>query len=204
MELPKPKSRSSSVSSLASRTRRERVTFNDVISGNVSEEILTASTPVPEKVYELERIESSCQTDELPMVAINPVSFLSLSPSSIAEMRQCAVSPQPTPLAEDSPLLPSNESSSLVTYSERAEIIRLRDVVSNQVKDLKSRVQLVRGRKQLKQEQMEDEKEVRTAREVRTQNVLKESSERLDETRLVLDNLVNHFQSISSRYNRRF
>lgn len=78
----------------------------------------------------------------------------------------------------------------------------MRDVVSNQVKDLKGRVQLVRGRKQLKQEQMEDEKEVRAAREARTQNVLKESSERLDETRLVLDNLVNHFQSISSRYNR--
>ena len=67
---------------------------------------------------------------------------------------------------------------------------------------MKGLVQLVRGRKQLKQEQMEDEKEVRAAREARTQNVLKESSERLDETRLVLDNLVNHFQSISSRYNR--
>lgn len=26
----------------------------------------------------------------------------------------------------------------------------------------------------------------------------------LDETRVVLDNLVNHFQSISSRYNRKF
>ena len=56
------------MSSLASRTRRERVTFNDVISGNVSEDILTASTPVAEKVYELERVESSCQTDELPVV----------------------------------------------------------------------------------------------------------------------------------------
>ena len=193
------------MSSLASRTRRERVTFNDVISGNVSEDILTATTPAPEKVYELERIESSCQTDELPMVAINPVSFLSLSPSTITELRQCAVSPQPTPISpmlDESSMLPSNESSSLVTYSERAEIIRLRDVVSNQVKDLKGRVQLVRGRKQLKQEQMEDEKEVKAAREARTQNVLKESSERLDETRLVLDNLVNHFQSISSRYNR--
>lgn len=55
------------MSSLASRTRRERVTFNDVISGNVSEDILTASTPVAEKVYELERVESSCQTDELPV-----------------------------------------------------------------------------------------------------------------------------------------
>ena len=181
------------------------VTFNDVISGNVSEDILTASTPVAEKVYELERVESSCQTDELPVVSINPVSFLSLSPSTIAELRQCAVSPQPTPISpmlDESSILPSGESSSLVTYSERAEIIRLRDVVSNQVKDLKGRVQLVRGRKQLKQEQMEDEKEVRAAREARTQNVLKESSERLDETRLVLDNLVNHFQSISSRYNR--
>lgn len=193
------------MSSLASRNRRERVTFNDVISGNVPEDILKASTPAPEKVYELERIESSCQTDELPVVEINPVSFLSLSPSTISELRQSAVSPQETtttPVIDDTTVLNPSETSSLVTYSERAEIIRLRDVVSNQVKDLKGRVQLVRGRKQLKKEQMEDEKEVRAAREAKAQSVLLESSERLDEARVVLDNLVNHFQAISSRYNR--
>lgn len=193
------------MSSLASRNRRERVTFNDVISGNVPEDILKASTPAPEKVYELERIESSCQTDELPVVEINPVSFLSLSPSTISELRQFAASPQETtttPVIDDTTVLNPSETSSLVTYSERAEIIRLRDVVSNQVKDLKGRVQLVRGRKQLKKEQMEDEKEVRAAREAKAQSVLLESSERLDEARVVLDNLVNHFQAISSRYNR--
>lgn len=193
------------MSSLASRNRRERVTFNDVVSGNVPEDILKASTPAPEKVYELERIESSCQTDELPVVEINPVSFLSLSPSTISELRQSAASPQETtttPVIDDTTVLNPSETSSLVTYSERAEIIRLRDVVSNQVKDLKGRVQLVRGRKQLKKEQMEDEKEVRAAREAKAQSVLLESSERLDEARVVLDNLVNHFQAISSRYNR--
>lgn len=193
------------MSSLASRNRRERVTFNDVISGNVPEDILKASTPAPEKVYELERIESSCQTDELPVVEINPVSFLSLSPSTISELRQSAASPQETtttPVIDDTTVMNPSETSSLVTYSERAEIIRLRDVVSNQVKDLKGRVQLVRGRKQLKKEQMEDEKEVRAAREAKAQSVLLESSERLDEARVVLDNLVNHFQAISSRYNR--
>ena len=82
------------------------------------------------------------------------------------------------------------------------EVSTLRQNVSETAKDLRARLELVRGRRQLKVEQAADEQEVRAAREERSRKVLQENADTLDETRVILDNLVNHFQSISSRYNR--
>lgn len=88
------------------------------------------------------------------------------------------------------------------TSSSLNEVSTLRQNVSETAKDLRARLELVRGRRQLKAEQAADEQEVRAAREERSRKVLQENADTLDETRVVLDNLVNHFQSISSRYNR--
>jgi hypothetical protein len=213
------------------------VTFRDIQSGNISEDVLRASISVPdeeEKSYALDRVESSCQTEELPVVRINPVSFLSLSPSAVAELRRQAKeekgvamngmvnelngmvnesvdtmnqsttqSTNPSPSTTTTPP-PQADSTEPKESSSLNEVSTLRQSVSETAKDLRSRLELVRGRRQLKAEQAADEQEVRAAREERSRKVLQENADMLDETRVVLDNLVNHFQSISSRYNRKF
>ena len=211
--------------------------------------MLRASISVPdeeEKSYALDRVESSCQTEELPVVRINPVSFLSLSPSAVAELRRQAKeekgvamngmvnelngmvnesvdtmnqsttqsttqstnssttqSTNPSPSTTTTPP-PQADSTEPKESSSLNEVSTLRQSVSETAKDLRSRLELVRGRRQLKAEQAADEQEVRAAREERSRKVLQENADMLDETRVVLDNLVNHFQSISSRYNRKF
>lgn len=213
------------------------MTFRDIQSGNISEDVLRASISVPdeeEKSYALDRVESSCQTEELPVVRINPVSFLSLSPSAVAELRRQAKeekgvamngmvnelngmvnesvdtmnqsttqSTNPSPSTTTTPP-PQADSTEPKESSSLNEVSTLRQSVSETAKDLRSRLELVRGRRQLKAEQAVDEQEVRAAREERSRKVLQENADMLDETRVVLDNLVNHFQSISSRYNRKF
>ena len=213
------------------------MTFRDIQSGNISEDVLRASISVPdeeEKSYALDRVESSCQTEELPVVRINPVSFLSLSPSAVAELRRQAKeekgvamngmvnelngmvnesvdtmnqsttqSTNPSPSTTTTPP-PQADSTEPRESSSLNEVSTLRQSVSETAKDLRSRLELVRGRRQLKAEQAADEQEVRAAREERSRKVLQENADMLDETRVVLDNLVNHFQSISSRYNRKF
>lgn len=213
------------------------MTFRDIQSGNISEDVLRASISVPdeeEKSYALDRVESSCQTEELPVVRINPVSFLSLSPSAVAELRRQAKeekgvamngmvnelngmvnesvdtmnqsttqSTNPSPSTTTTPP-PQTDSTEPKESSSLNEVSTLRQSVSETAKDLRSRLELVRGRRQLKAEQAADEQEVRAAREERSRKVLQENADMLDETRVVLDNLVNHFQSISSRYNRKF
>lgn len=213
------------------------MTFRDIQSGNISEDVLRASISVPdeeEKSYALDRVESSCQTEELPVVRINPVSFLSLSPSAVAELRRQAKeekgvamngmvnelngmvnesvdtmnqsttqSTTPSPSTTTTPP-PQADSTEPKESSSLNEVSTLRQSVSETAKDLRSRLELVRGRRQLKAEQAADEQEVRAAREERSRKVLQENADMLDETRVVLDNLVNHFQSISSRYNRKF
>ena len=213
------------------------MTFRDIQSGNISEDVLRASISVPdeeEKSYALDRVESSCQTEELPVVRINPVSFLSLSPSAVAELRRQAKeekgvamngmvnelngmvnesvdtmnqsttqSTTPSPSTTTTPP-PQADSTEPKESSSLNEVSTLRQSVSETAKDLRSRLELVRGRRQLKAEQAVDEQEVRAAREERSRKVLQENADMLDETRVVLDNLVNHFQSISSRYNRKF
>ena len=213
------------------------MTFRDIQSGNISEDVLRASISVPdeeEKSYALDRVESSCQTEELPVVRINPVSFLSLSPSAVAELRRQAKeekgvamngmvnelngmvnesvdtmnqsttqSTNPSPSTTTTPP-PQADSTEPKESSSLNEVSTLRQSVSETAKDLRSRLELVRGRRQLKAEQAADEQEVRAARDERSRKVLQENADMLDETRVVLDNLVNHFQSISSRYNRKF
>ena len=213
------------------------MTFRDIQSGNISEDVLRASISVPdeeEKSYALDRVESSCQTEELPVVRINPVSFLSLSPSAVAELRRQAKeekgvamngmvnelngmvnesvdtmnqsttqSTNPSPSTTTTPP-PQADSTEPKESSSLNEVSTLRQSVSETAKDLRSRLELVRGRRQLKAEQAADEQEVRAAREERSRKVLQENADMLDETRVVLDHLVNHFQSISSRYNRKF
>ena len=213
------------------------MTFRDIQSGNISEDVLRASISVPdeeEKSYALDRVESSCQTEELPVVRINPVSFLSLSPSAVAELRRQAKeekgvamngmvnelngmvnesvdtmnqsttqSTNPLPSTTTTPP-PQADSTEPKESSSLNEVSTLRQSVSETAKDLRSRLELVRGRRQLKAEQAADEQEVRAARDERSRKVLQENADMLDETRVVLDNLVNHFQSISSRYNRKF
>lgn len=213
------------------------MTFRDIQSGNISEDVLRASISVPdeeEKSYALDRVESSCQTEELPVVRINPVSFLSLSPSAVAELRRQAKeekgvamngmvnelngmvnesvdtmnqsttqSTNPSPSTTTTPP-PQADSTEPKESSSLNEVSTLRQSVSETAKDLRSRLELVRGRRQLKAEQAADEQEVRAAREERSRKVLQENADMLDEMRVVLDNLVNHFQSISSRYNRKF
>ena len=165
---------------------------------------------------------------------INPVSFLSLSPSAVAELRRQAKeekgvamngmvnelngmvnesvdtmnqsttqSTTPSPSTTTTPP-PQADSTEPKESSSLNEVSTLRQSVSETAKDLRSRLELVRGRRQLKAEQAVDEQEVRAAREERSRKVLQENADMLDETRVVLDNLVNHFQSISSRYNRKF
>ena len=112
-------------------------------------------------------------------------------------------STNPSPSTTTTPP-PQADSTEPKESSSLNEVSTLRQSVSETAKDLRSRLELVRGRRQLKAEQAADEQEVRAAREERSRKVLQENADMLDETRVVLDNLVNHFQSISSRYNRKF
>lgn len=205
----KPKSRSSSISS---QHRPNRVTFRDIKAGNVSDDVLRAVTtaaPSQEKVYEDERVDSCCQTDELPTVDIRPVSFLSLPAEAIAQLRhelnatvEPAEGPARTVSEEEEELDPPSEltQSTLVGYEERSDISHLYETVSDQVKAIKGKVQFARGRKSLRDEQLEDEQHVRRKREVYVQSIIQQSEDGLNEAEVVHNNVVKVYQELCSEF----
>lgn len=182
------------------------MTFKDIVSGNVSEDVLRASsvTPSQEKVYELERIDGSSQTDPIPAVFIPPVRFFSLPAGDIQRLRdQTAKTETPlSPAGDDLSPTPEIEPISELSVSERAEIAQLGKVVTTAAKELRQRVTLARDRRALRAEQEADETAVRKARESRLAGILEANKAAVDEAEILLDNLVSHFQSLSSRNNR--
>ena len=186
------------------------MTFKDIVSGNVSEDVLRASsvTPSQEKVYELERIDGGCQTDALPAVNIPPVTFLTLSPSTLSLLAETS-SPNetPTPNETSQPAEEPNSSTpaepeSALNISDRTELAKLGKVVTTAAKELRQRVTLVEDRRKLRHEQEEDENEVKKARDSRIHDILETNKTAVDEAEILLDNVVSHFQSLSSRSNR--
>lgn len=182
------------------------MTFKDIVSGNVSEDVLRASsvTPSQEKVYELERLDGSTQTDPIPAVFIPPVRFFSLPAGSVQLLRDQAAKLEspPSPAGEDPASLPEIEPISELRMSERAEIAQLGKTVGTAVKELRQRVTLARDRRALRAEQEADETAVKEARDLRVGGILEANQAAVDEAEILLDNLVTHFQSLSSRHNR--
>ena len=140
------------------------MTFKDIVSGNVSEDVLRASsvTLSQEKVYELERIDGGCQTDALPAVNIPPVTFLTLSPSTLSLLAETSSpnetpSPTDTQPAEEPNLSIPAEPESALNISDRTEMVKLGKVVTTAAKELRQRVTLVEDRRKLRHEQEEDE-----------------------------------------------
>ena len=86
--------------------------------------------------------------------------------------------------------------------SERTEIVQLGKVVTTAAKELRQRVTLARDRRALRAEQEADEAAVKKARETRLAGILEANKAAVDEAEILLDNLVSHFQSLSSRNNR--
>lgn len=195
----KPKSRASSISSTTSHVHKERVTFKDIVSGNISEEVLKAST-IPssqEKVYELERVDGSCQTEEQPVVSIPPVVYLTLSSEEIAHLQDCS----PEVEGEVEEPLPIIKETNLAVFPERSDIIKLTSAVTESSKLYRQRLSLVTERRALRKEEDEDERDVKEAREQRLQKLMSDNSLAVDESRMILDNLVCNYQSLSSRFN---
>ena len=203
MEVPKPKSRSSSVTSTLSKGKRELVSFKDVVSGNVSEDVLRASslTQPQEKVYELEHVEGSCQTADLSAVNIAPIRYLTLSASTIHSLRDVSQAPVSTPPVDETPSTGTPAVESLTPFPERSEIIKLMKTVTEDSKQFRKKMGIVKDRRQLKAEQKWDEEQARQARNAKMEKRMSEYGVAVDEARVLLDNLVTHFQGLSSRYN---
>lgn len=204
MEAPKAKSRSSSITSTPSKSKRELVSFKDVVSGNVSEDVLRASTLAQpqEKVYELEHVEGSCQTPDLSAVNIAPITYLTLSAAAINSLRDVSdMQTCETPASETTILPPAPAEESLRPFPERSEIIKLMKTVTEDSKQFRQKLGIVKDRRQLKAEQKVDEEEARQMRNAKMEKKMSEYNAAVDEARVLLDNLVTHFQSLSSRYN---
>ena len=187
-----------------SKGRRELVSFKDVVNGNVSEDILKASsiTQSQEKVYELERVEGSCQTPELSAVNIAPISYHTLSSEEIHTLRDMSKTPQNgTPENDSISVKPTLPTPSLTAFPERSEVIKLMTTVTEEAKAFRQKMNIVRDRRQLKAEQEADEREARAASEARLEKRMNDYALSVDEAKMVLDNLVTHFQGLSSRYN---
>lgn len=243
--MPKPKSRSSSVASTLSKGKRELVSFQDVVSGNVSEDVLRASSlsQPQEKVYELEHVEGSCQTADLSAVNIAPIRYLTLSASAIHSLRDMSQTSVSTPHVDDIPstvhvddipsIMHANDIPSIMhatetpttphtnetpttphttetpttphttetPFPERSEIIKLMKTVTEDSKQFRKKMSIVKDRRQLKAEQKEDEAQARQARNAKMEKRMSEYGATVDEARVLLDNLVTHFQGLSSRYN---
>lgn len=187
-----------------SKGRRELVSFKDVVNGNVSEDILKASsiTQSQEKVYELERVEGSCQTPELSAVNIAPISYHTLSSEEIHTLRDMSKTTQNgTPENDSISVKPTLPTPSLTAFPERSEVIKLMTTVTEEAKAFRQKMNIVRDRRQLKAEQEADEREARAASEARLEKRMNDYALSVDEAKMVLDNLVTHFQGLSSRYN---
>lgn len=187
-----------------SKGRRELVSFKDVVNGNVSEDILKASsiTQSQEKVYELERVEGSCQTPELSAVNIAPISYHTLSSEEIHTLRDMSKTTQnETPENDSISVKPTLPTPSLTAFPERSEVIKLMTTVTEEAKAFRQKMNIVRDRRQLKAEQEADEREARAASEARLEKRMNDYALSVDEAKMVLDNLVTHFQGLSSRYN---
>ena len=187
-----------------SKGRRELVSFKDVVNGNVSEDILKASsiTQSQEKVYELERVEGSCQTPELSAVNIAPISYHTLSSEEIHTLRDMSKTTQTgTPENDSISVKPTLPTPSLTAFPERSEVIKLMTTVTEEAKAFRQKMNIVRDRRQLKAEQEADEREARAASEARLEKRMNDYALSVDEAKMVLDNLVTHFQGLSSRYN---
>ena len=187
-----------------SKGRRELVSFKDVVNGNVSEDILKASsiTQSQEKVYELERVEGSCQTPELSAVNIAPISYHTLSSEEIHTLRDMSKTTQnETPENDSISVKPTLPTPSLTAFPERSEVIKLMTTVTEEAKAFRQKMNIVRDRRQLKAEQEADEREARAASEARLEKRMNDYALSVDEAKMVLDNLVTHFQGLGSRYN---
>ena len=73
--------------------------------------------------------------------------------------------------------------------------------VTEEAKAFRQKMNIVRDRRQLKAEQEADEREARAASEARLEKRMNDYALSVDEAKMVLDNLVTHFQGLSSRYN---
>ena len=138
------------------------------------------------------------------MVNINPVSFISLPASAIAQLRQEVSTPVTSQVvfSPEEELLPPTEltASTRVGYEERSEITQLYNTVSDKGKEIKGRVQRARARQELREEQMKDEEEMNRRREYYVQSLIKKISEDVDATSLVQDNLVKEYQELCSEF----
>lgn len=180
------------------------MSFKDVVSGNVSEDVLRASTLAQpqEKVYELEHVEGSCQTPDLSAVNIAPITYLTLSAAAINSLRDVShIQTCETPASETTTLPPAPAEESLRPFPERSEIIKLMKTVTEDSKQFRQKLGIVKDRRQLKAEQKVDEEEARQMRNAKMEKKMSEYNATVDEARVLLDNLVTHFQSLSSRYN---
>ena len=73
--------------------------------------------------------------------------------------------------------------------------------VTEDSKQFRQQLGIVKDRRQLKAEQKVDEEEARQVRNAKMEKKMSEYNATVDEARVLLDNLVTHFQSLSSRYN---
>lgn len=81
-------------------------------------------------------------------------------------------------------------------------MVQLGKEVSATAKDFRQRVQRARDRRALRAEQESDEAAAKQARAARVEALLSQNQSAVEEAEVLLDNVVSHFQSLSSRNNR--
>lgn len=134
-------------------------------------------------------------------MSITPVSYMTLTPEEMASLHQV---PQVSQEEQEVELVPPPlKETKLAVFTERSDIIKLTSAVTESSKLYRQRMTMVTERRALRKEEDEDEKDVKEARDKRLQGMLNDNSLAIDESKMTLDNLVCHFQNLSSRYNSR-
>ena len=138
------------------------------------------------------------------MVNINPVSFLSLPASTIAQLRQEVSTPSVTQTicSPEEEFLPPTEltASTRIGYEGLSEITKLYGTVSDKGREIKGKVQRACARQELRQDQMEDEEEMYRRREYHVQSLIKKMNDDMNEASLVHDNMVKTYQDMCSEF----
>lgn len=133
-------------------------------------------------------------------MSIPPISYLTISADEIASFRLAsqAVTPKKE---EEEETLPTIKETSLATFPERSDIIKLTSAVTEASKQYRQKMNLVTERQALRKEEEDNEKEVKEVREQKLQSIIESNELAVDEGKMLLDNCVVTFQNISSRYN---
>ena len=155
-----------------------------------------------EKVYELERVEGGCQTKELEVVFVKPMDLLTVSPEEIKQLENESRNGdlKEGEKEEEEEMIPL-KSTPITDFAERGDIVNLESAIIEKSKLYMQKMNMVKARRKLRQEEEEDTKFRQESRDQKINQLLEDNANGIDTAKLTLDNLVCNFQTLSSQYN---